>query len=173
MLRELTGERKRCQNGRPEDFSVFVLNHISNAGNESGWYNVTSSGTLNLTNIVNASTILGSVSLPNGTFNIVRFNVTSAAVTVNSSSGVLSNHIAKVPSGKVQSVITGGVNVRPNTTATLRVDISPTVISANGSYTLIPSATTRPTTPANSNSAATSVTKSNHSTSVSTTTHTS
>lgn len=139
--------------------------HISNAGNDSGWYNVTSSGSLNLTNIVNASTILGSVALPNGTYNIVRFNVTSAVVTVNSSSGVLTNHTANVPSGKVQSVITGGVNVRPNTTSALLVDISPTVTSANGSYKLIPSATAHPTTPGNSNaSATTNVTQSTHTT---------
>ena len=140
--------------------------HISNAGNDSGWYNVTSSGSLNLTGIVNASTILGSVSLPNGTYNIVRFNVTSAVVTVNSSSGVLTNHTANVPSGKVQTVIKGGVNVRPNTTSALLVDISPTVTSANGSYTLIPSASAQPTTPVNNsnNSATTNVTQTSHTT---------
>jgi Domain of unknown function (DUF4382) len=141
--------------------------HIANAGNESGWYNATSSGTLNLTNIVNASTILGSVSLPNGTYNIVRFNITSAIVTVNSSSGVLTNHTANVPSGKIQTVITGGVNVRPNTTSALLVDISPTVTGANGSYTLVPSANAHPQTPAN-NSSKTTVTQNTHTTTVST-----
>ncbi len=144
--------------------------HISNAGNNSGWYNVTSSGTLNLTSIVNASTILGSVSLPNGTYNIVRFNVTAAVVTANSSLGVLTNHTASVPSGKVQSVITGGVNVRPNTTSGLLVDISPTVTSANGSYTLIPSATAQPHTSA-ANGSQTTITTPTHSVTVSTSSH--
>ncbi len=148
--------------------------HVANAGNQSGWYNVTSSGTINLMKIVSASKLLGSASLPSGTYNIVRFNITSAIVTVNSTSGVLSNYTANVPSGMVQSVITGGVNVQASTTSALLVDISPRVTYANGNYTLIPSATAQPQTPvASSAVTSTSVTQSQHTTtSVSTTSHT-
>ncbi|MHB1868840.1 MAG: DUF4382 domain-containing protein [Nitrososphaerales archaeon] len=146
--------------------------HVANAGNQSGWYNVTSSGTINLMKIVSSSKVLGSATLPSGTYNIVRFNVTSAVVTVNSTSGVLTNHTANVPSGMVQATITGGVNVQANTPSALLIDISPRVTGANGSYTLVPSATAQPQTPVGTGST-TTVTQSSHtSTSVSTTSHT-
>jgi hypothetical protein len=156
--------------------------HVANAGNQSGWYNVTSSGTINLMKIVSSSKLLGSASLPNGTYNIVRFNITSAIVTVNSTSGVLSNSTAKVPSGMVQSVITGGVNVKANSVSALLVDISPRVTYGGNQYTLVPSASAQPTTPVSNGSVATqatttvtttSVTQSQHTTtSVSTQSHT-
>lgn len=147
--------------------------HVSNAGNQSGWYNVTASGTVDLMKIVSSSKLLGSASLPNGTYNIVRFNITSALVTVNSTSGVLSNYTARVPSGMVQSVVTGGVNVQANTTSALLVDISPRVTYGGGNYTLVPSATARPV--ASQTVTTTSVTQSQNSgpqTSVSTRSHT-
>ena len=123
--------------------------HVANAGNQSGWYNVTSSGSIDLMKIVNSSKVLGSAKLPNGTYNIVRFNITSAVVTVqNSSTGADQNFTANVPSGMVQSVITGGVNVRANTTSALLVNITPKVTyGGNNQYTLIPAATAAPSTP--------------------------
>src|SRR5487761_92723 len=141
--------------------------HEANAGNQSGWYNVTSSGTINLMKIVSSSTMLGSASLPSGTYNIVRFNITSAVVTVNSTSGTLQNFTASVPSGMVQSVITGGVNVKGGATSALLVDISPRVTYGGNQYTLVPSATAAPSTPVASSSAATTTV-----TSVSTRSHT-
>jgi hypothetical protein len=129
--------------------------HVANAGNQSGWYNITSSGSINLMKIVNSSKVLGSASLPSGTYNIVRFTITSAAVTVQNSTGGLKNYTASVPSGMVQSVITGGVNVKGGTTSALLVDISPRVTYGGNQYTLIPSATAAPSTPVASSSAAT------------------
>lgn len=115
--------------------------HVASAGNKSGWHNVTASGTINLMTIVNNSKVMGSASLPAGTYNIVRFNITSALVTVKSSTGGLSNHTVTVPSGKVQAVITGGASVQANGFTKLLIDISPRVNGANGSYMLVPSAT--------------------------------
>lgn len=124
--------------------------HDANAGNQSGWHNVTSSGTINLMNIVSSSKVLGTANLPDGTYNIVRFNITSAVVTVNSTSGTLKNYTANIPSGMVQSVITGGVNVKGGATSALLVDISPKVTYGGNQYTLVPSATAAPSTPASS-----------------------
>ena len=148
--------------------------HVANAGNNSGWYNVTSSGTIDLMKIVSNSKLLASATLPNGTYNIVRFDVTSAIVTVNSTSGVLTNYTAKVPSGMVQAVITGGVNVKANSVSALLIDISPRVTYANGEYTLIPSLTAQPQAPVGTVST-TTVTQSSHTvtTTVTTPTHTS
>jgi hypothetical protein len=141
--------------------------HAANAGNQSGWYNVTSSGTIDLMKIVSSTKLLGSTKLPAGTYNIVRFNITSAVVTVNSTSGVLSNYTARVPSGMVQSVVTGGVHVQANSVSALLVDISPRVTYGGNQYTLVPSATAQPTT------AVSNASQSQHSvTSVSTASHT-
>ncbi len=148
--------------------------HLANAGNQSGWYNVTTSGKINLMNIVSSSKVLGTATIPSGTYNIVRFNITSAIVTVNSTSGVLTNYTAIVPSGMVQSVITGGINVKANSVSALLVDISPKVTYGGNQYTLVPSATAGSTTPLSSNAASaptTSITQTQH-TVVSTTSHT-
>jgi hypothetical protein len=121
--------------------------HDANAGNQSGWHNVTSSGTIDLMKIVSSSKILGSAQLPSGTYNIVRFNITGAVVTVQNSTGADQNYTAKIPSGMVQSVITGGVNVKAGSVSALLVDISPKVTYGGNQYTLVPSATAAPTTP--------------------------
>jgi hypothetical protein len=141
--------------------------HEANAGNQSGWHNVTSSGTIDLMKIVSSSQVLGSANLPSGTYNIVRFNISSAVVTVNSTSGTLQNYTASIPSGMVQSVITGGVNVKGGATSALLVDISPKVTYGGNQYTLVPSATAAPTTPLPSSSVPTTTV-----TSVSTRSHT-
>jgi hypothetical protein len=141
--------------------------HEANAGNQSGWHNVTSSGTIDLMKIVSSSQVLGSANLPSGTYNIVRFNISSAVVTVNSTSGTLQNYTASVPSGMVQSVITGGINVKGGATSALLVDISPKVTYGGNQYTLVPSATAAPSTPLPSSSVPTTTV-----TSVSTRSHT-
>src|SRR5487761_177604 len=132
--------------------------HEANAGNQSGWHNVTSSGTIDLMKIVSSSQVLGSANLPSGTYNIVRFNISSAVVTVNSTSGTLQNFTASVPSG---------INVKGGATSALLVDISPRVTYGGNQYTLVPSATAAPSTPVASSSAATTTV-----TSVSTRSHT-
>ncbi len=120
--------------------------HVANAGNQSGWYNVTSSGTANLTSLIANSKLLGSAKLPSGTYNIVRFNVTSALVTVGGT-----NYTATVPSGKVQAVLTGGVDVKQGQTSSLLIAISPKVTgNTNSGYILVPSANAQPTNLSNS-----------------------
>jgi Domain of unknown function (DUF4382) len=117
--------------------------HISNAsGSQSGWYPVTTgTQSINLTSIVADSKLLGSTTLPAGTYNLVRFNVTSAVVTYN---GV--NYTAKVTSGMVQAALTG-VSVKSGATSALLIDISPTVQgTVSAGFTLVPSANAMPTT---------------------------
>ncbi len=120
--------------------------HAANAGNQSGWYNVTKSGTVDLTSLIANSKLLGTAKLPSGTYNIVRFNVTSALVTVGGK-----NYTASVPSGMVQSVLTGGVDVKSSQPASILVDITPKVTgSVQSGYMLVPSANAQQTSPATS-----------------------
>jgi hypothetical protein len=115
--------------------------HIANARNESGWYDVTAPGTANLTSLVVNSKLLGQNVLPSGTYNIVRFNVTSAWVTVGGK-----NVTAFVPSGMVQAVLTGsGAEVKSGQTSALLIDVNPRVTGSTYSgYTLVPSANAQP-----------------------------
>jgi hypothetical protein len=139
--------------------------HEADAGNQSGWHPVTASGTIDLMKIVSSSQVLGSANLPSGTYNIVRFNITSAVVTVkNSTSGALQNYTANIPSGMVQSVITGGVNVKSGSISALLVDISPKVTYGGNQYTLVPSATAAPTTPVSSQPTVTATSTRSHTT---------
>ena len=130
--------------------------HVSNAGNQSGWYSITSSGTVNLTSLVANSKMLGEASLPSGTYNIVRFNVTSALVTVG---GI--NITATVPSGKLQATLTGGVEVKQGQTSALLISISPKVTgNLQAGYILVPSANAQPTNPSASATTSSTTTKS-------------
>jgi hypothetical protein len=121
--------------------------HVANAGNQSGWYNVTSSGEIDLMSVTNGySQVLGFAKIPAGTYNIVRFTITSAVVTVHSSSGD-KNFSATVPSGMVQATLTG-VDVKPGQTSAILVDMSPRVTGdTTYGFTLVPSANAQPTTP--------------------------
>jgi hypothetical protein len=127
--------------------------HVASAGNQSGWYNVTTGPqTANLTSMIANSKLLGSTKLPSGTYNIVRFNVTSALVTVNGK-----NYTASVPSGKLQAAITGGVDVKPSQTSALLIDISPKVTgNLQAGYTLVPSANAQPANPSSTSTSSTS-----------------
>ena len=137
--------------------------HNAGSGNQSGWYNVTSSGTANLTSLIANSKLLGSAKLPSGTYNIVRFNVTSALVTVGGT-----NVTVSVPSGKVQATLTGGVDVKQGQTSALLINISPKVTgSVQSGYILVPSANAQPTSPSGSTTTASTTTST---TSTSTTT---
>jgi hypothetical protein len=115
--------------------------HVANGGNNSGWHNITSSGQIDLMSVVNQKQVLGSANLPAGTYNIIRFNMTSATVTVHSISGdkIFSVQIAN---GRMQVTITGGgVHVKSGATSYVLVDITPKVnYDANNGYTIVPAA---------------------------------
>jgi hypothetical protein len=127
------------------DYSSIQVHDIVFASNKTGWYNVTAKGTIDLMSVVNESKILGGANLPAGTFNIVRFNITSAIVTVSSSSGINKNFTAMVPNGRVQVTIVGGITVKTGQVANLLIDISPKVVQiGQGRFMLVPAATARP-----------------------------
>ncbi len=118
--------------------------HRANAGNESGWVTVVDSeGVIDLKEALNVSKTIGSGSLQAGKYNLVRFEIVGANVTVEGQ-----NHTASVESGKMTISITqGGVDVRAGQTATLVIDINPKVVgSAASGFKLVPAATAGPST---------------------------
>ncbi|MDE1855141.1 MAG: DUF4382 domain-containing protein [Candidatus Micrarchaeota archaeon] len=96
---------------------------LSNAGSESGWVSANGSGSINLLAVLNLSQTIGTVSVPaNASIEMVRFNVTSASITVNGTT-----HNVTVPSGSVTAHIIGRTTLNRN--ASVLVDLSPVVAS--------------------------------------------
>jgi len=101
-----------------------IMVHVSNAGNQTGWYPVNSQGTIELLGSVNVSQTLASVSVASGDYNLVRFNLTSAKVTYN---GV--NYTAFVPSAELTVRIVGGVEVNSSKPSAAIIDLQTTVVN--------------------------------------------
>lgn len=101
-----------------------IVVHVSDAGNQTGWYPVNSNGTVELLRSVNVSQTLGTVTVASGDYNLIRFNVTSAIVTYN---GV--NHTAFVPSSELTVLIVGGVEVTNSKPSATIIDVQTTVVN--------------------------------------------
>ncbi len=110
--------------------------HVS-GGAGSGWIASNSSGSINLLAVQNLTQTIGSVSAPNGSvIDKVRFNITSANITLNGTA-----YPVTVPSKQVTATLTAGATV--NGTAGVLMSLSPTVVTiftANSTvFVLVPS----------------------------------
>jgi len=101
-----------------------IMVHISDAGNQSGWHSVNSQGSINLLGSVNVSQTLGTVSVPSGYYNLIRFNLTSAKVTYYGS-----NFTAFVPSSELTVRIVGGLEVNSSKPSAAIIDLQTTVVN--------------------------------------------
>ena len=101
--------------------------HKAGEGNETGWATVVSSaGWTNLRDALNTTKTLGSGALGPGTYNLIRFEVTEAIVTVGGQ-----NYTATVSSGKLNiAVVQGGVTINAGQTSTIIIDITPKVVGS-------------------------------------------
>ncbi|MEM4157787.1 MAG: DUF4382 domain-containing protein [Candidatus Methanomethylicaceae archaeon] len=116
--------------------------HRADAGNETGMIKVVDAGWIDLTSVVNVSKTIGQGTLQAGKYNLVRFQVIQAIVTIR---GV--NFTAEVPPDKITIAITGGgVQVNQGQTSYLVIDINPKVTGSEASsFKLVPAATASPT----------------------------
>jgi len=101
--------------------------HRADAGDESGWFTVVDSNAwINLTRTIDFYQTLGSENLQAGVYNLMRFSIFEAVVTVADG-----NHTATVPSGELQIAITqGGIHVNAGQTSTVLIDLN---IAVHGS----------------------------------------
>lgn len=118
--------------------------HAAGVANNSGWYTIASSGTVDLMSVVNVSMTLGSAPVSIGLFTVVKFDIASASITYFGQ-----NDSAVVPLNQISVPISnGGVYVSANGSAGFLIVISPTVVPfQNGtqtSFVLVPSATSLP-----------------------------
>ncbi|MFB0503694.1 MAG: DUF4382 domain-containing protein, partial [Candidatus Bathyarchaeia archaeon] len=128
---------------------VYVnITGIAIHSNVSGWTTLTVPGgreylEVNLTEALDAEVYLLEADLVAGKYNILRFNISSAIVTVDSSNMT----DVKVPSGKINIVITeGGVTIKSNEDSELLLDIETRVVYSKGrdQYQLVPAAKATP-----------------------------
>lgn len=107
-------------------------------GAHSGWVSAKGNGTINLLSTVNSSTVIGSANLSsNASINLVRFNVSSATITVNGTTSNLTLQNTNVTVALTQSS-------RISSNSSVLIDFFPTIIldsSANSTtYSMAPSA---------------------------------
>ena len=128
--------------------------HVADAGNQSGWYDLHSSGQINLMSVINVGQTIGSTSVPSGLYNALRFNITAAIVTYQGQ-----NYTAQIAKSYTNGVsqltvpIIGGIQVQSSETSAAIIDMTPTVIlggnSTNPQFVFVNSARAY-TMPANS-----------------------
>jgi hypothetical protein len=107
-----------------------VAVHVSGAGNQSGWTNSNTAGTIDLMKLVNISTTIASIKVTTGVYNALRFNISSAEVTFNGK-----NYTAFVPRALLIVPIPGGISVNATTSSAEIIDMSPTVVNIGSGST--------------------------------------
>ena len=99
--------------------------HVSNAGNETGWTDLQSSGEINLLSIINSTETIAASNVTSGVFNALRFNITSALVTFQGTNYtadlVYQEHTLFVP-------IVGGITITGGKTSAAVIEMTPTVL---------------------------------------------
>jgi hypothetical protein len=116
--------------------------HRANAGNESGWYTaVEGDSWIDLSTVLDSSEVIGSTHLQAGKYNLIRFEVLDANVTVAGE-----NYTATVSSGNLTvSIMKGGVDISVGQTSHLVIDITPKVMgSTSTGFKVVPATKVTP-----------------------------
>jgi Domain of unknown function (DUF4382) len=101
-----------------------VAVHLRAAGNQSGWTNSNTSGTIDLMKLVNVSTTIAVVKASTGFYDALRFNISSASVTYNGM-----NYTAFVPRAELTVTIPNGIEVNETGSSAALIDMHPTVLN--------------------------------------------
>jgi Domain of unknown function (DUF4382) len=108
--------------------------HEANASNETGWFNVTQTGTVDLAALKTVSQLLGTAKLAAGMYTQLR-------IDVNSATGVMENgttvHFV-VPSGELKTDDPFNITVGQTTSLTLDIDLSRSIVHADGMWLFLP-----------------------------------
>jgi len=116
-------------------FSAIEV-HRTDAGNQTGWVTVVDKdGWIDLSTVLNVNKTIGQSRLQPGSYNVVRFEITEAKITVGGA-----NQTAAVVNGKLNVPITrGGVTVVGGQSTEIVLDVSPKVTGSQTSgYKLVP-----------------------------------
>lgn len=100
--------------------------HEEGSASTSGWVSLNSSGSLDLTGIVNVSKTIAVAKIAAGSYDMVRLNITSAIVTYHGQ-----NYTATVQTGKLSVHMTGSVQVNSTASSAALVDVRTFVENSN------------------------------------------
>jgi len=94
--------------------------HRAQTNNESGWFTVVEkSACINLTRTLNVNQTIGYASLQAGLYDLIRFRISDASVTVDDK-----NYTASMlPSDKLEIEITNGIRVNTGQKATMLIEV--------------------------------------------------
>ncbi|MHB8568457.1 MAG: DUF4382 domain-containing protein [Nitrososphaerales archaeon] len=99
--------------------------HVGDAGNNTGWVKLNSSGSIDLMSIINVTQTIALANVTTGLFNGIAFNVSSALVTygnTNYSAGLIyQNHL-------LVAWIPGGITIIQGQLAAAVIDLTPTIL---------------------------------------------
>jgi hypothetical protein len=115
--------------------------HVSNAGNQTGWTDMQSSGDINLLGVVNSTQTIAAANISSGIFNALRFNITNALVTFQGQNYtadlVYQEHTLFVS-------IPGGIRISNGQSSGAVIDMTPTVLllgnTTNPTFAFMPDA---------------------------------
>lgn|GEM_PF-1011550 len=109
--------------------------HQANSTNNSGWITLSiKNGTLDLTQLVNVSALLGEGSVPVGKYTQIRIDVQSATGVMTNGSEVTFT----VPSGELKTATPFTVSSGQTTTLTVDIDLEHSITYANGTWIFKP-----------------------------------
>lgn len=118
--------------------------HVNGAGNLSGWYDLHSSGQINLMSVINVGQTIATTNVPSGLYDALRFNVTAATVTFQGKNYTAHVAISNATGSQLTVPIVGGIQVTSGQTSAAIIDMTPTVLlmgnSTNPQFAFINSA---------------------------------
>jgi len=123
------------------NYSVIEV-HRAQPDNESGWSTVIEkSGWINLTRTLDVNQTIGSKNLQTGVYNLIRFRILQAKVTVANV-----NYTATVPSDELTIAITkSGIQVNTGQTSTLLIELNVKVEGSTGTvFRIVPAVRAAP-----------------------------
>ena len=109
--------------------------HQADAGNDSGWVNVTTTKTVDLMSTVSVSGLLGTAQVPSGMYTQLRLNVTKAWGVFESNNTTV-NFI--VPSGVLKTDDPFNVTTGQSTSLTIEIDLNHDIVHADGMWLFTP-----------------------------------
>jgi len=91
-------------------FSSIKIHNTEANDNSSGWFAIGGAGTIDLTKVINLSKVVAVSKVPEGEYNLIRFNITSVVVTYNGK-----NYTASTSSSSLTVVIHPKLEVERDT----------------------------------------------------------
>jgi len=108
--------------------------HEANATNETGWFNVTQTGTVDLAALTTVSQVLATAKLAAGMYTQLRIDVSSATGVMENGTTV---HFI-VPSGVLKTDNPFNVTIGQTTSLMLDIDLSRSIVHADSKWLFVP-----------------------------------